>query len=84
MLRWVPEDDAISYNVYSGTLSQLASGDYGECYRSGLSVPEVVIGESPAPEECLFFVLGVVDLFGEGSVGADSNGAERVIDQPCR
>ncbi len=84
VLSWIPEDGADSYNVYLATRAGLIAGDYGSCYRSDLEVAEVTIAETPASGEVLFLLVAPVDFFGEGSAGADSDGIERIIDQPCR
>ena len=84
IVRWIPEEAATSYNVYTGTLAQLSQGDYGRCFRSGLTAPEVELTQDLAPGQAQFYLVSVVDFLGEGGVGRDSDGVERVIDQPCR
>ena len=57
--------------------------EYGNCYRSGLAGTMTTIIEEPPPGEAHTILVTAETASGEGSLGRDSDGVERVNAHPC-
>lgn len=84
VLSWDTEIGVLGFNVYRALASTLSSVEYGSCYRHGLFGIRTAILEDPPAGEAYTYLVTVETASGEGSLGADSDGIERVNAHPCR
>jgi len=86
-VRWSSpqESGSLAFCVYQGTLGGVRAGDYGACVALGVNGTEWTLfpDTSPAPGECLTFLVGGVNYAGPGTLGHRSDGTERTIGYPC-
>ena len=78
-LSWSAVSEALSYNVYRASVSELSLMDY-RCYRAGILTTFTEIGEN---EEGYTYVVTVVTAEGESTLGEDSSGTPRPNNNPC-
>jgi hypothetical protein len=80
---WLPEAGATAYNVYRVLLSDLSPTDYGTCYRNDILTTYTEIGEDPAVGNGYGYLVTAELSGGEGTLGDDSEGNERLNNYPC-
>ena len=84
VLRWRVEPGVSGYNLYRGLLSTLSSANYGDCIGPGLTQTQVLLGDTdPAVGDGFFYLVTAFSVLGEGTLGFDGGGTERVITNPC-
>jgi len=83
-IRWDPEASAGNYALYRNSLTDLASGDTGQCLGTGIVLPLAPVSDVPAPGAGHFFLVTAHNrLDEEGTKGYRSSGAERPNLAPC-
>jgi hypothetical protein len=84
-LRWEAaiESGAVSFNLYRGSLSGLASGNYGTCLISGFTASQAIDPGTPAPGTGRIYLVTGTNETGEGPAGSTSSGAPRTFTTPC-
>ena len=83
-LTWSPVVGADDYNVYRGSLSWLTAGDTAKCHGNeipGLSFASTSI--PPAGQGYFYLVTAESNVGGEGTPGATSAGAPRLVRGKC-
>ncbi len=87
---WTPESGALSYNVYRDLLSALSGANYGTCFASGVlrdadldGRPDATDIAVPPVDDGYFYLVTAEMGFGEGSLGRDSAGVERINTGAC-
>jgi hypothetical protein len=76
-------NNASTFNLYRGELTELPSGDFGSCLRSGIAgTTEQGFDDPTAGEDWSYLVTGV-NPAGEGTMGSGSGGAPRQNASPC-
>ena len=82
-LSWPEVAGADSYSVTRGLLLSLAPGSYGACRATGIQGTEFDDGDAPPSGDGFAYLVQGDDLVcGAGSLGADSQWAERVNGDP--
>ncbi len=83
-LEWDPEASVGTYNLYSGPLTGLGSGDYGTCHESAITGTSTTdTTDPPAAGECRFYLVTAENrLAEEGTMGRSSE-QERLNNNPC-
>jgi hypothetical protein len=89
-IDWSAESGALGYNVYRVLLSNLSASNYGSCLVHLTNRDADLNGRPDATDVDLppsgdgYLYLGTAEMpFGEGSLGRDSQGAERPNASPC-
>ena len=93
-LRWPDVDDALSYNVYRGSLSDLTDGDvdglpdsgYGTCQNAAdpdLTDLIYLDASTPASNTGYFYLIAIEDGIGERWLGTTSAGLPRSATPAC-
>jgi hypothetical protein len=84
-LAWDVESSAGIYNLYRGRVRDLPGLSSGECLEQEITGESTVDPAFPDPSGEGYFYLVTAEnrLADEGSMGADSDGSERVNDSPC-
>jgi hypothetical protein len=84
-LSW--EDGAssgsVTFNLYRGDVADLRSGDRGACFLADFSSPSAVDAARPGAGNAWFYLVTGRNAAGEGTMGHDSFGGERVNLTPC-
>ncbi len=81
LLAWDPHPFAARYNVYRGSMRDLADL---ACFLPGVGAAGVQDGGSvPAAGTAYFYLVTAVTCSGESSAGTDSAGVERTLPSPC-
>jgi hypothetical protein len=89
VLTWPLQPSAERYETSRGSISQLASGSYGQCKTASDPDPsdgQFIDGDLPAAGSSYFYLVQGVDTGcgGPGSLGKDAAGNERVNLDPER
>ncbi|PYS97412.1 MAG: hypothetical protein DMF50_00885 [Acidobacteria bacterium] len=89
-LAWDPRADALTYDVYRGSVATLrdtngdgAAESYGACLDSGLTHPADVDATVPPTGGGFFYLVAGRNSGGAGTLGAASSGAARPNVSPC-
>jgi hypothetical protein len=89
-LAWTVSPCALSWHAYRGTARTLQDLDldgladnYGLCYQSDLTEPEVMDSSTPPPGFMHYYLVTAVNAVGESSLGYTSGGGERPNLSPC-
>ncbi len=82
-IRWEPEVDADSYNVYRGDLGTPALLPLANCFANGLTTRYVNDLDIPTRGDGFFYLVSRDAGGTEGSLGDQSNGALRVVNNAC-
>ena len=84
-LTW--EDAAVSgsdtFNVYRGDLMNLRAGDRGACLLAAVLLSTASDPTPPPPSGAWVYLVTGINAQGEGSMGADSFGFDRINGTPC-
>jgi hypothetical protein len=72
-----------TFNVYRGTTANLAAGDSGACFRTGLGYSTTSDVDLPSPGVCFTYLVTGKTSGGEGTMGSASGGSPRVNSHPC-
>lgn len=87
---WLAEEGALGYNIYRDLLTALSSTHYGTCWASSVhrdadldDHPDATDSDRPAPGSGYFYLVTAEMGFGEGSLGRNSSGVERLNAHPC-
>jgi hypothetical protein len=71
------------FNVYRGSVGDLAAGSYGTCLRTHLSGNADADPDTPPLGVAWVYLVTGVTSSGEGTMGSSSAGAARVNAAPC-
>ncbi len=84
-MRWEPPEPSrsVTFNLYRGVLSDVALGDYGDCFSPGLTSPVAMVPFKPPVGRTWSFLVTGENSYGEGTLGETSAGASRVNVAPC-
>ncbi len=89
-LTWDTRPEAVTYNLYRGSLGSLldsnadgAAESYGSCLDAGLPTPSAVDATAPSSGAGFFFLATGRNQGGEGTLGRASSGAARPNTSPC-
>jgi Protein of unknown function (DUF1800) len=83
-LAWTPASGAVSYNVYRGTLSDLAAGIPARCHLYRNTVKSIsAVAPSDATGGYYYLITGESAAGEEGTAGVDSRGVERPLLGRC-
>jgi hypothetical protein len=74
---------AFAYNLYRGSLADLASGAYGVCLQSGVEQNSTLEPDLPPDGVGWSYLVTGVNPAGEGPLGQASSGAPRTSTAPC-
>ncbi len=83
VVRWQPESNAETYNLYRGDLGADILVSFSECRVSGLGGPLYVDEDLPQPHSGFIYLATVVSGGVEGSAGSRTDGSQRTINEPC-
>jgi hypothetical protein len=83
IVRWQPELNADTYNLYRGDLGADVLVSFSECRASGLGGPLYVDQDLPQPHAGFVYLATVVSGGVEGSPGSRTDGSQRTINEPC-
>lgn len=75
---------ATTFDVYSGTTSDFASGNFGTCLQSSIGTNSTTLADgNPAAGACKYYLVTGKNVLGEGPLGNSSNGNARANNTPC-
>jgi hypothetical protein len=80
---WLPEAGALAYNVYRVLLSDISATNYGTCFRNGILTTYTELGDDPPVGNAYGYLVTVELPGGEGTLGDDSSGGERLNTNAC-
>jgi hypothetical protein len=72
-----------AFNLYRGDIAGLPTGDYGSCIQPDLLLNGTTDVAVPPSGEAWFYLVAGENLEGEGSLGSDSDGTQRVSGEAC-
>ena len=75
--------NADSFDLYRGSLTDLAAGGSPDCLDSELALPEAIDATVPVPGEGFGYMVGARNASGIGTLGATSGGTPRPNALPC-
>ncbi len=89
-LRWSTAECALTYNTYRGEGPLLLdvdrdglADDYGSCYQSEVIGTRSPASATPQNGQTHWYLITGENLVGEGSLGTNSQGAERPNSAAC-
>jgi hypothetical protein len=82
-LTWQAEATADDYNLYRGTLADLAAGAPPRCHGDEIVATSFSSPQDPAPGEGFVYLVTAEAAGGEGSAGLGPDGGERPLTGHC-
>jgi hypothetical protein len=70
------------FSMYRGRCAALRSGDAGACLEWNIPAPSTLVTEDPVAD-CWAYLVTARNAFGEGPMGNDSLGGDRVSSRTC-
>ncbi len=83
VMQWEPEQGADAYNVYRALLGAAELLALAGCHGAGLTGRLVADRDLPEVGDGFAYLVSSVIGGVEGSLGTDSDGVERVVDESC-